>query len=150
MGHFFVGTVRYIQKVCKFRFGPLGVRHARCQFDKTLFVRVDVLFSSVRVFLLSLLYINSECFNYFDRLLFFFQRYIPIGLLEVLPQRFNDRPEPYFGRNDLETMMASTSVSDWIKLTERILGPCPPDFTFIPKHKANSYDNEMSMSLNVD
>jgi tRNA-dihydrouridine synthase 3 len=30
-----------------------------------------------------------------------------VGLLEVLPQRINERPPRYFGRNDLETLMAS-------------------------------------------
>ena len=43
-------------------------------------------------------------------------RYIPVGLLERLPQRINERPPPYFGRNDLETMMASNKYEDWIKI----------------------------------
>ena len=60
-------------------------------------------------------------------------RYIPVGLLEVLPQKMNDRPPPFVGRDDLETLMASSSASDWIKLTERILGPTPDSFIFVPK-----------------
>jgi len=71
----------------------------------------------------------------------FLHRYIPIGLMEVLPQKINDRPPVYFGRNELETLMASPKASDWIKLTEKtILGPAPESFTFIPKHKANAYE----------
>ena len=43
-------------------------------------------------------------------------RYIPVGLLEVLPQKINARPPPFFGRNDLETLMASTNCADWVKI----------------------------------
>ncbi|XP_069945942.1 tRNA-dihydrouridine(47) synthase [NAD(P)(+)]-like isoform X1 [Cherax quadricarinatus] len=68
----------------------------------------------------------------------FLHRYIPVGLLEQT-QKINQRPLAYYGRNDLETMMASRSVSDWIKISERLLGPTPSDFVFLPKHKANSY-----------
>ncbi|KAF9361704.1 tRNA-dihydrouridine(47) synthase [NAD(P)(+)]-like protein [Mortierella sp. AD094] len=68
----------------------------------------------------------------------FLHRYVPVGLLEVLPQKMNDRPPAFVGRNDLETMMASTDVKDWIKLSEMILGPAPEAFRFDPKHKANS------------
>ncbi|KAJ1661864.1 tRNA-dihydrouridine synthase 3 [Coemansia sp. RSA 1646] len=70
----------------------------------------------------------------------FLHRYIPAGLLEVLPQKMNDRPPAYYGRSDLETLMASDKVNDWIKLSEMILGPTPDDFTFVPKHKSNSYE----------
>ncbi|KAG0301583.1 tRNA-dihydrouridine(47) synthase [NAD(P)(+)]-like protein [Dissophora globulifera] len=68
----------------------------------------------------------------------FLHRYVPVGLLEVVPQRMNDRPPSFVGRNDLETMMASPDVKDWIKLSEMILGPAPDAFRFDPKHKANS------------
>ncbi|KAJ9070740.1 tRNA-dihydrouridine(47) synthase [NAD(P)(+)]-like protein [Entomophthora muscae] len=71
----------------------------------------------------------------------FAHRYIPTGLLEVLPQGMNDRPPPFFGRDDMETLMASTNVNDWIKISEMFLGKTPSDFIFIPKHKSNSYDN---------
>jgi tRNA-dihydrouridine synthase 3 len=37
--------------------------------------------------------------------------YVPVGLLEVVPQQLNDRPPAYFGRNDLETLMGSPNVS---------------------------------------
>lgn len=69
----------------------------------------------------------------------FLCRYIPVGLLEVLPQRINDRPSPYYGRNDLETLMASDQAVDWVKISEMLLGPVPEGFQFQPKHKANSY-----------
>ncbi|KAG6549561.1 hypothetical protein Mapa_008943 [Marchantia paleacea] len=70
----------------------------------------------------------------------YMHRYIPVGLLEVIPQRLNWRPPSYFGRNDLETMMASESAVDWIKISEILLGPVPPNFIFQPKHKSNAYD----------
>uniref|UniRef100_UPI00398E708A tRNA-dihydrouridine(47) synthase [NAD(P)(+)]-like n=1 Tax=Pristiophorus japonicus TaxID=55135 RepID=UPI00398E708A len=69
----------------------------------------------------------------------FLCRYIPIGLLEHVPQKINERPPYYLGRNYLETLMASQNVSDWVKISEMLLGPVPPNFTFLPKHKANSY-----------
>ncbi|XP_015507112.1 tRNA-dihydrouridine(47) synthase [NAD(P)(+)]-like [Parus major] len=69
----------------------------------------------------------------------FLCRYIPVGLLEYLPQRINERPPYYLGRDYLETLMASQNVDDWIKISELLLGPVPPSFTFLPKHKANSY-----------
>ncbi|KAI8146053.1 hypothetical protein BJV82DRAFT_665860 [Fennellomyces sp. T-0311] len=70
----------------------------------------------------------------------FLYRYIPVGLLEVVPQKLNERAPPFCGRDELETLMASPRASDWVKLTERILGPAPEDFSFVPKHKANSFE----------
>ncbi|XP_071583833.1 tRNA-dihydrouridine(47) synthase [NAD(P)(+)]-like isoform X1 [Heliangelus exortis] len=69
----------------------------------------------------------------------FLCRYIPVGLLEHLPQKINERPPYYLGRDYLETLMASQNVDDWIKISELLLGPVPANFTFLPKHKANSY-----------
>ncbi|KAH0625936.1 hypothetical protein JD844_034315 [Phrynosoma platyrhinos] len=69
----------------------------------------------------------------------FLCRYIPAGLLERLPQRINERPPYYMGRDYMETLMASQNVGDWIKISEMLLGPVPTNFTFLPKHKANSY-----------
>ncbi|KAI8872811.1 FMN-linked oxidoreductase [Ramicandelaber brevisporus] len=72
----------------------------------------------------------------------FLYRYIPVGVLEVLPQKMNDRPPLFVGRDDLETLMASANVSDWVKISELLLGPAPPGFTFMPKHKSNSYESQ--------
>ncbi|KAK8957689.1 tRNA-dihydrouridine(47) synthase [NAD(P)(+)]-like [Platanthera zijinensis] len=67
-------------------------------------------------------------------------RYIPVGLLDVIPQRLNWRPPSYFGRDDLETLMASDSAADWVRISEMLLGKVPENFTFAPKHKSNAYD----------
>ncbi|KAJ5819288.1 hypothetical protein N7474_004879 [Penicillium riverlandense] len=72
----------------------------------------------------------------------FAYRYTPIGLLEYLPPRINDRPPAFKGRNELETLMASGNYKDWIKITEMFLGPAHKDFKFEPKHKSNSYEAE--------
>ncbi|KAM9981147.1 hypothetical protein ACTFIY_003462 [Dictyostelium cf. discoideum] len=52
----------------------------------------------------------------------FSHRYTPVGLLEKV-HYMNERPPAYFGRSDLETLLASTQVKDWIKITEMFLGP---------------------------
>ncbi|RDX71542.1 tRNA-dihydrouridine(47) synthase [NAD(P)(+)]-like protein, partial [Mucuna pruriens] len=67
-------------------------------------------------------------------------RYIPVGLLDVVPQRINWRPPSYCGRDELETLMASDSAADWIRISEMLLGKVPDGFTFSPKHKSNAYD----------
>ncbi|RFU76752.1 trna-dihydrouridine synthase 3 [Trichoderma arundinaceum] len=72
----------------------------------------------------------------------FAHRYVPIGLLEHLPPRLNDRPPAYKGRNEMETLMASDNYKDWIKISEMFLGPVHPGFQFQPKHKSNSYEAE--------
>lgn len=69
----------------------------------------------------------------------FLYRYVPVGLLERPPQKINERPPSYFGRDDLETLMASWNCADWVKISEMLLGPVPDGFHFLPKHKANSY-----------
>ncbi|XP_064383246.1 tRNA-dihydrouridine(47) synthase [NAD(P)(+)]-like isoform X2 [Halichondria panicea] len=69
----------------------------------------------------------------------FLYRYIPVGVLETVPQRINERPPTFVGRDELETLMASSNCQDWIKISEILLGPVPQSFSFMPKHKANSY-----------
>jgi len=70
----------------------------------------------------------------------FLHRYVPIGILEVVPQQMNQRPPRNMcGRSDLETIMLSNNCADWIKISEMLLGPVPEGFLFEPKHKANSY-----------
>lgn len=51
-------------------------------------------------------------------------RYIPLGLLDVVPQRLNWRPPSYYGRDDLETLMASDSAADWVWSLTPILTFC--------------------------
>ena len=50
----------------------------------------------------------------------FLHRYVPVGLLERPPQHLNDRPPRFTGRDDLETLMASKNVQDWVKLSEML------------------------------
>uniref|UniRef100_A0A1D2AA06 tRNA-dihydrouridine(47) synthase [NAD(P)(+)] n=2 Tax=Auxenochlorella protothecoides TaxID=3075 RepID=A0A1D2AA06_AUXPR len=69
----------------------------------------------------------------------FQHRYIPVGLLDVLPQRMDWRVPVFVGRSDLETLLASDHAGDWVRISEMLLGPAPPGFTFTPKHKANAY-----------
>lgn len=69
----------------------------------------------------------------------FLHRYVPVGLLEQLPQRINDRPPLFVGRSDLETLMASKDSRDWVRISELLLGPVPDGFKFLPKHKANAF-----------
>jgi tRNA-dihydrouridine synthase len=66
----------------------------------------------------------------------FLHRYVPVGLMELLPLRMSDKAPAYTGRNDLETLMASSAASDWVKIAEMLLGPAPPGFAFVPKHKS--------------
>ncbi len=40
----------------------------------------------------------------------FLHRYVPVGLLEVTPQRLNQRPPLFVGRSDLETLLASDNA----------------------------------------
>ncbi|KAI8854505.1 hypothetical protein BC829DRAFT_359691 [Chytridium lagenaria] len=88
----------------------------------------------------------SNTRKYLLEWLSFLYRYIPVDLLEVQPQKLNDRPPPFYGRDDLETLMASPIVTDWVKITELVLGPAPSNFVFVPKHKSNSYDSEAGMA----
>jgi tRNA-dihydrouridine synthase 3 len=69
-------------------------------------------------------------------------RYVPIGILERMPPRLNERPPPYQGRNELETLLASDNYLDWIKISEMFLGKANEGFRFVPKHKSNSYETE--------
>ena len=72
----------------------------------------------------------------------FLCRYIPHGILEK-PVKINQgvpNTMYFVGRNDLETLMCSKNVNDWIKITEMTLGPVNDSkFIFVPKHKASAY-----------
>lgn len=69
----------------------------------------------------------------------FTHRYIPVGILERLPPKLNQRPPQWRGRNELETLLASPDYKDWIKVTEMFFGKAK-NFNFTPKHKSNSYE----------
>jgi len=67
----------------------------------------------------------------------YLHRYVPIALLERLPQKMGDKAPAFWGRNDLETLMASNAAEDWVKISEMLLGPVPAGFKFLAKHKSN-------------
>jgi len=72
----------------------------------------------------------------------FLCRYIPVGILERTASIHETAPRGmyYVGRNELETLMASRNVKDWVRITEMLLGPvADSDFVFVPKHKASAY-----------
>lgn len=85
----------------------------------------------------------NNCRRFLLEWLSFLHRYIPVGMLEVVPQHMNHRPPSFMrGRSDLETLLLSENSSDWIKISEMLLGPVPDGFKFEPKHKAKSYQSE--------
>lgn len=77
--------------------------------------------------------------RYLCEFMSFTHRYIPVGILERLPPKLNERPPKWRGRNELETLLASDNYQDWIKVSEMFLGKAGDGFTFVPKHKSNSY-----------
>ncbi|EDK42579.1 conserved hypothetical protein [Lodderomyces elongisporus NRRL YB-4239] len=83
----------------------------------------------------------SNARRFMCEFLSFTHRYVPVGILERLPAKLNERPPKWIGRNDLETLLGSSDYKDWIKITEMFLGKAGDDFLFIPKHKSNSYEN---------
>jgi hypothetical protein len=66
------------------------------------------------------------CRRFLLEWLSFTHRYIPVGLLEVLPQAMHWRPPAFVGRSDLETLLGSDNAADWVALSEMLLGPAPP------------------------
>jgi len=80
--------------------------------------------------------------RYLCEALSFQYRYVPIGLLEQLPGKINDRPPVYRGRDELETLLSSPDSRDWVKISEMFLGPAPEAWAFLPKHKSNSYESQ--------
>ena len=85
----------------------------------------------------------NRCRRFLLEWLSFLHRYVPVGLLEVVPQQMNHRPPFHMiGRNDLETLFLSNHPSDWVRISEMVLGPSPEGFQFEPKHKAKSFQAE--------
>ncbi|GME90444.1 unnamed protein product [Ambrosiozyma monospora] len=80
--------------------------------------------------------------RYMCEFISFTHRYIPVGILERLPPKLNERPPQWKGRDEMETLLGSTDYKDWIKITEMFLGKASEGFTFTPKHKSNSFDNQ--------
>ncbi|KAK5100413.1 tRNA-dihydrouridine synthase 3 [Lithohypha guttulata] len=79
----------------------------------------------------------------------FTHRYVPVGLLEYLPPKINERPPRYRGRDELETLLASDSYKDWIRISEMFLGKVGDvegkkgeDYGWVPKHKSHAWDGE--------
>ncbi|KAI9806519.1 MAG: tRNA-dihydrouridine synthase 3 [Piccolia ochrophora] len=70
----------------------------------------------------------------------FTHRYVPLGILEYLPPRIQDRAPAWRGRNELENLLASDNCNDWLRISEMFLGPAGKDFYFQPKHKSHSYE----------
>lgn len=66
------------------------------------------------------------CRRFLLEWLSFQHRYIPVGLLDVLPQRMDWRVPVFVGRSDLETLLASDHAGDWVRISEMLLGPAPP------------------------
>jgi tRNA-dihydrouridine synthase 3 len=85
-------------------------------------------------------------------------------VLEVLPPKINHRNPGFVPRDDLEGLLAgdqvtapslptfylhaclerrilttwsSMQVTDWMKISEMFLGPCPEGFKFKPKHRSS-------------
>ena len=81
----------------------------------------------------------SRTRNFLLEWLSFLHRYVPVGVLETVPAKMTDIRPPFVGRNELETLFASSSPADWVKISEMLLGPVPADFSFVPKHKANAH-----------
>jgi len=79
----------------------------------------------------------------------FLHRYVPVGILkQTYPQTMNQQPpQLYFGRCDVETILSSANAQDWVKLSEMFLGKVSIDFSFIPKHKANSYSIDIEKEI---
>ncbi|AET38747.1 tRNA dihydrouridine synthase DUS3 Ecym_3254 [Eremothecium cymbalariae DBVPG len=80
----------------------------------------------------------SQCRRFFCEFMSFFHRYVPMGICERYPIQLNERPPNWRGRDDLETWLGSTGVSDWIKLSDLFFGKANDKFVFQPKHKSNS------------
>ncbi|KAK9486077.1 hypothetical protein V1527DRAFT_439780 [Lipomyces starkeyi] len=84
----------------------------------------------------------NNCRRFLCEFLSFSCRYVPVGILEVLPPKIQDRPPMWRGRNELETLLGSSDYRDWIKISEMFLGPVHESFDFKPKHKSNAYETE--------
>lgn len=80
--------------------------------------------------------------RYVCEALSFQHRYIPIGLLERPIGVLNERAPAYHGRDELETLLASSDSKKWVDISSMFLGPPPDHWDFQPKHRSNSTSEE--------
>ncbi|BFU18265.1 dihydrouridine synthase (dus), putative [Entamoeba histolytica HM-1:IMSS-B] len=69
----------------------------------------------------------------------FMTRYVPVHCVietnqEISIKVRNDRVMCY--RDDMEKLLTSDRLEDYIKITEMFLGPAPKDFVYVPKHQS--------------
>ena len=64
-------------------------------------------------------------------------KYVPSDML-LSPQKMQQRPPLFRGRDEMEQLMGSCRADDWVKISEMLLGPVPPDFKFEAKHKSSN------------
>uniref|UniRef100_A0A673KX19 tRNA-dihydrouridine(47) synthase [NAD(P)(+)] n=1 Tax=Sinocyclocheilus rhinocerous TaxID=307959 RepID=A0A673KX19_9TELE len=70
----------------------------------------------------------------------FLCRYIPVGLLERVPQKINERPPFYMGRDYMESLMASQHVDDWIQISLMLLNLLIHVYVFFVSYYAFAYE----------
>jgi tRNA-dihydrouridine synthase 3 len=65
-----------------------------------------------------------------------FVRNLPIYRLACIPPHTVSFRPPI---SELETLLASRSTCDWVKISEMFLGPVNENFSFTPKHRSEAY-----------
>jgi len=80
--------------------------------------------------------------RYLLEMLSFLHRYVPVGLLERPRVNIQQKNPPFYARSDLEQLLSSSNVADWIRITEMLIGPVPEGFKFTPKHKSSTQSEE--------
>lgn len=65
-------------------------------------------------------------------------RYIPVGLLEHRPGKIGNLL-PNQGRTEMETLLMSRRMQDWIKISEMFCGRAPPEFQFYPTYNPKNH-----------
>lgn len=78
-------------------------------------------------------------------MLSFTHRYVPIGILEHVPVRMNDRPPPFGGRDALETLLSSPSASDWVRISEMFLGKAPDNWSFLRTYPFSPSETQVQL-----
>ena len=63
--------------------------------------------------------LSFVCRRFLLEWLSFLHRYVPVGLLEVMPQAMNWRTVHYCGRNDLETLLARQVMFAHVSAAQR-------------------------------